>query len=253
MGPFLLETRRIKMPDKDRYKAGQDFYIPITNRFDVLTFEIVSYVTTGLFQGQQKYFIIKEYHIPVPTLNKRESLPIKFYLNPKEDFKKLKMSGATAENVLNFFGMGDKKKELPRPYFEVEIQELSGLLTDVAFNPNRDIVEDRARVVKFNQKQIELIGAKFLLAYYNILDIENLERLIFFFKYPQFSKFMRIFLVLFVIQFDPSHLLSYLIAMIIIIVFFNNEEWIQEMGLQPIIHRLFLYDLNPYIDRKSVV
>ncbi len=60
------------------------------------------------------------------------------------------MSGPTAENVLNFFGMGDKKKELPRPYFEVEILELSGLLTDVAFNPNRDIVEDRPRVVKFN-------------------------------------------------------------------------------------------------------
>jgi hypothetical protein len=54
MGPFILETRRIKMPDKDRYKASQDFYIPITNRFDVLSLEIVSYVTTGLFQGQHK-------------------------------------------------------------------------------------------------------------------------------------------------------------------------------------------------------
>jgi hypothetical protein len=54
MGPFILETRKIKMPDKDKYKAGQDFYIPITNRFDVLSLEIVSYVTTGLFQGQHK-------------------------------------------------------------------------------------------------------------------------------------------------------------------------------------------------------
>lgn len=86
----------------------------------------------------------------MPSLTKREALPIKFYLNPKDDFKKVKIVGSTAENVLNFIGMGDKKKELPRPYFEVEILELSGLLTDVAFNPNRDIVEDRARVVKFN-------------------------------------------------------------------------------------------------------
>jgi hypothetical protein len=48
--------------------------------------------------------------------------------------------------------MGEKKKELPRPYFEVELAELTGILTQVAFNPNRDIVEDRPRVVKFNQK-----------------------------------------------------------------------------------------------------
>jgi hypothetical protein len=37
------------MPDKDKYKVQQDFYIPITNRFDVLKLEIVSYITTGLF------------------------------------------------------------------------------------------------------------------------------------------------------------------------------------------------------------
>lgn len=240
------------MPDKDRYKAAQDFYIPITNRFDVLVLEIISYVTTGLFQGQHKEFVIKEYHVPVPSLTQRENLPIKFYLNPLEDFKKLKIAGPASENFLKFFGMGEKKKELPRPYFEVEVMELSGLLTQVAFNPNRDIVEDRARVVKFNQKQIELIGAKFLLAYYNILDVENLERLIFNFKYPRFSSFMRIFLVLFVIQFDSSHLLSYLIAFFIMIIFFNNEEWLLEMGLQPIIHKIFLSEVNPYInDQKA--
>ncbi len=88
----------------------------------------------------------------MPSLTQRENLPIKFYLNPLEDFKKLKIAGPASENFLKFFGMGEKKKELPRPYFEVEVMELSGLLTQVAFNPNRDIVEDRARVVKFNQK-----------------------------------------------------------------------------------------------------
>jgi hypothetical protein len=56
------------MPDKDRYKVAQDFYIPITNRFDVLVLEILSYVTTGLFQGQHKEHVIKDYHVPIPAL-----------------------------------------------------------------------------------------------------------------------------------------------------------------------------------------
>jgi hypothetical protein len=59
---------------------------------------------------------------------------------------------ATTDNVLNFFGMGEKKKELMRPTFEVDVTELSGVMTQIAFNPNRDVVEDRARIVKFNQK-----------------------------------------------------------------------------------------------------
>jgi hypothetical protein len=46
---------------------------------------------------------------------------------------------------------------------------------------------------------------------------------------------MRIFLVLFVIQFEPSHILSYIIGFFIMLIFFNNEEWLQEFGLQPII------------------
>jgi hypothetical protein len=84
-----LETKRIKKPDMERYKVSQDFYIPISNRFDVLTLEIVSYVTTGLFQGQHKESIVKECQIPVPALVQREYLPLRFYLN-KEDFKKVK-------------------------------------------------------------------------------------------------------------------------------------------------------------------
>ena len=70
----------------------------------------------------------------MPSLNQREKLPLKFYLNPKEDFKKIKMSdqqriAATTEGVLNFFGVGEKKKEMAKPSFEVDITELSGLLT----------------------------------------------------------------------------------------------------------------------------
>jgi hypothetical protein len=51
LGPFFLETRRIKAPTNNKYKFNQDFFIPITNRFDQIYIEVVSYVTSGLFQG----------------------------------------------------------------------------------------------------------------------------------------------------------------------------------------------------------
>lgn len=111
LGPFQVETRRLKQPSKDNYKVRQVFFIPITNRFDVLTLEIVSYVTTGLFQGQHKESIIKEYSIPIPVLKQREKLPLSLAINPKEDFKKVKQSDKEklTEGVMNFFGINDKK------------------------------------------------------------------------------------------------------------------------------------------------
>jgi hypothetical protein len=44
----------------------------------------------------------------------------------------------------------------------------------MAFNPNRNVVEDRLRLLKFNQKQVEAIAAQFLLAYYSIIDLQNI-------------------------------------------------------------------------------
>ena len=106
-----METRRLKQPSKDNYKVRQLFFIPITNRFDVLTLEIVSYETTGLFQGQHKESIIEEFSIPIPVLKQREKLPLSLPINPKEDFKKVKQSDKEklTEGVMNFFGMIDKK------------------------------------------------------------------------------------------------------------------------------------------------
>jgi hypothetical protein len=60
---------------------------------------------------------------------------------------------ATAENVLNFLGVTNKKSnEDQKPTFEIEVSELSSMFTPIAFNPNRDVVEDRHRLIKFNQK-----------------------------------------------------------------------------------------------------
>ncbi len=93
----------------------------------------------------------------MPCLQQRETLPLKFNLNPKEDFKKIKMTEkekltAATENVLTILGIGDSKKaqEPQNPTFELEVTEISGMLTQVSFNPNRDVVEDRQRLMKFN-------------------------------------------------------------------------------------------------------
>ena len=87
----------------------------------------------------------------MPCLQQRETLPLKFTLNPKEDFKKIKMTEkekltAATENVLSILGINPdsrKAQEPQNPCFELEVTEISGLLTQVSFNPNRDVVEDR--------------------------------------------------------------------------------------------------------------
>lgn len=81
----------------------------------MLTLEIVSYVTTGLFQGQHKENVIKEFCVPIPCLNKNEPLPLNMPLSLKEDFKKVKIVPpdssthqkilAATDNVLTLLGI----------------------------------------------------------------------------------------------------------------------------------------------------
>ena len=81
----------------------------------MLTLEIVSYVTTGLFQGQHTENVIKEYCVPIPCLNKNEPLPLNMPLSLKEDFKKVKIVPpdssthqkilAATDNVLTLLGI----------------------------------------------------------------------------------------------------------------------------------------------------
>jgi len=85
-----------------------------------------------------------------------------------------------------------------------------------------------------------------MLAYYSLMEVQNIERLIFLYKYPRFSEFMKFFLMFFVFTFDAAHLLSYIIALIIIILILYNEEWYQK--LHPLFNMLFLSELNPYIN-----
>jgi hypothetical protein len=107
--------------------------------------------------------------------------------------------------------------------------------------------------MKFNQKQIEAIGAKFLLAFYSILDVEDLERRVFFYYYPKFSEIMKYLIVLYLVTFDPANLISHFVALFILLMILYNEQWYAK--IHPILTAVFKLDeINPYInDAKAAL
>lgn len=127
---------------------------------------------------------------------------------------------------------------------------MSNVLTAIDFNPNRDQVEDRPRMTKFNTKQLEVVAAKVMLAFYAVSNLINIEQVIFFYRYPRLSEFFRIFLLFFVLIFDPSHLLSYLLFMFLVIFIVMNDGWYGKV--KPIFDWFFhLNELNPYINDQE--
>ena len=99
---------------------------------------------------------------------------------------------AAADTMLNHLGMGDgqkKAQDVSVPCLELIINELSGALTVVGFNPNRDIEEDRQKLSVINRKQAEMVVAKMIVSMLNLLNLMYLERVIFFYHYPKFSRF----------------------------------------------------------------
>ena len=88
--------------------------------------------------------------------------------------------------------------------------------------------------------------AKTTLAFYKVFDIENLERVIFFHKYPRFSQFLLLFLVFFILTFDPAYVLSYLLSFYVTVFALMNEQWYARV--RPIFEKLFFSKINPYIN-----
>ena len=96
-------------------------------------------------------------------------MDLKFPISVKEDLKKFKIAETSklqnaADSVLSMIGVQDnlnvKKEGALNPLLVIEVNDLSGALTSVVFNPNRDIVEDRIRPIKFNTKFFSMIVAK---------------------------------------------------------------------------------------------
>ncbi len=62
--------------------------------------------------------------------------------------------------------------------------------------------------------------SKMVVTIYKIADIEELEKLIFYFKYPNFSNMLRVIIVLFLFFFEPAYLISYVIGIFTIVFLF---------------------------------
>jgi len=181
--------------------------------------EIVSYVTTGLFQGKHTEHILKEISVPLPCLTKQDSVSLRYPVT-------LPKGG--------------------QPVFEMEIVELSNLLTNFAFNPNRDMEEDRQRLTIYNKKQMQMVQAKLMLQVYNIINLIDLDRLIFFYKYPRFSNMWLLLLIFFTLTFDPAYLLVYILGVFVVVFILLNEKWYAKV--RPIFHALCFKRVNPYFN-----
>jgi hypothetical protein len=70
--------------------------------------------------------------------------------------------------------------------------------TFVAFNPNRDVLEDRVKKNDYKLKEIQFVLSKSALALFMLREINEIEKLIFYFKYPKFSYFCIVALVTFI-------------------------------------------------------
>lgn len=62
--------------------------------------------------------------------------------------------------------------------------------------------------------------SKMVIAIYRVADIEQVEKLVFYFKYPNFSNFLRILIVIFLFIFEPAYLISYVIGIFTIVFLF---------------------------------
>ena len=131
------------------------------------------------------------------------------------------------------------------PRIDLEIQDISKLKTMIAFNPNRDIVEDRRRKQSYKVKEIQMVFAKSSIGVQKILQVNEYYRLIFFFKYPRYSIFCLLVMLIFLITFEPKYLLSYMIALFMAFYLSYNEFMYRKCG--PVINRLFFKDITPYI------
>ena len=187
-------------------------------------------------------------------MTKEDTLILRFPLSIKEDFKKVKITEpstskltAATETLMTMLGASEQqKKEIMQPVFEMEVYDLSNLLTNVAFNPNRDIEEDRQRLTIYNKKQIQMTHAKVMVQLFNLLNLINLERIVFFYKYPRFSNFCLVLLIIFCLTFDAAYMLSYILSIFIFVFILMNEKWYS--NVKPIFDRLFFLKVNPYFN-----
>lgn len=132
----------------------------------------------------------------------------------------------------------DKGSEIINlPKLEVELEDMSLIKTYMSNNPNFNVLEDRHKKLGYSRKEINLVFSRAIIARQMVLEIDEIERVIFFFRYPKLSKFSMVAMIFFVLMFDTQYLLSYILAIFIVVFVLLNQNW--KDYTEPVLHRLF--------------
>jgi len=78
-----------------------------------------------------------------------------------------------------------------------------------------------------------------------LIQLDDLEKPLFFFKYPRLSVLWCVLIVNFILFFDPTYTLSYLLALLIVLIGLQKPE-IKNM-VQPYLKMIFWDHTNKYI------
>eukprot|EP00347_Sterkiella_histriomuscorum_P002460 403368062 len=251
----LIDTIKIKIPEWDN-KAH--LAMIIKHEFDA--------EWLLLAVEDEKQFYNKQYDLALLQWKPEEqklqyktntnSVKILYYQLLIEDLKKhqtlKEQLTNTSENFFNMLGVqcqNGPQDKIPQPKIELQIRDLSQFTAMVMFNPNRDVVEDRPKKKEYSRKEINVMISKLVLTIYQILDIEDVEKLIFYFKYPNLSKFLRIAIILFLIYFDPQYLISYTLGIVIFIFILQNKSW--HSHTQPLLTYIFFSKKNEYLNEEK--
>ena len=107
----------------------------------------------------------------------------------------------------------------------LELKDLTSPIHEVAFNPNKGVCEDKVLLEKPEIKDITLILQRFDPILDKIMQLDDLfEKPLFFFKYPRLSVLWCCLMVSFVMFFDPRYTLSYLLALLIVLLGLQKPE-----------------------------
>ena len=201
--------------------------------------EIISTQREGYFQSREEERVIFSEKFPIPVIKELQNIHPQ---GIKIDFK-------TNQKILEDVVKGDMRKEINSEKVSsivLELTDQSSILYEVAFNPNKGVCEDKLMQTKPEIKDITLILQRFDPILDKIMQLDDLfEKPLFFFKYPRLSVFWCVLLVCFVLFFDPRYTLSYILAMVTVLIGLQKPEI--KNFTDPYLKALFWDHQNQYI------
>ena len=125
------------------------------------------------------------------------------------------------------------------------IQDMSNLTMLMDFSPKRDYNEDRKTKKTIAMKDLQPILARLTVTISMIRQLEaSIERPLFFHKYPRLSRVWMIVMILFVYFFDPRYLLTYVLALVVLLFGYNSPFF--QSSTDRFLHEKFFSHQNPY-------